>query len=31
MTREEKNQAIDELQDMLKDTNVVYLGGCFRL
>ena len=26
MTREEKNQAIDELQAMLKDTNVVYLA-----
>ena len=25
MTREEKNQAIEELQSMLKDTNVVYL------
>ncbi|MBL6645197.1 MAG: 50S ribosomal protein L10 [Flavobacteriales bacterium] len=25
MTREEKNQAIEELQAMLKDTNVVYL------
>ena len=25
MTRDEKNQAIDELQAMLKDTNVVYL------
>jgi large subunit ribosomal protein L10 len=31
MTREEKNQAIDELQDMLKDTNVVYLADASSL
>ena len=30
MTRDEKNQAIDELQAMLKDTNVVYLTDASR-
>jgi len=31
MTREEKNQAIEELQGMLKDTNVVYLADASSL
>ena len=31
MTREEKNQAIEELQGILKDTNVVYLADASSL